>query len=212
MVKFSVIMPSYLGKYRYSASDPERKILRAIDSVLIQDDFELVIVADGCDRTVEIVKDNYSDSRIKLFNLAEKRNIPKNKRNAGASGVPRNAGIQQSRGEYIIYLDIDDYYREDYLKDLKKEMTDHDWYWFDNLSWNKKLGQADKYTADIDVQGQCGTANLCHKRDIGAWWSDKVHYLHDWMFISSLKASSDNYKKLETNGYIVCHVPHLLDV
>ena len=210
-MKFSVILPVRLEKYRHQGKDPESKLVRAVQSVLAQDDFELVIISDGCDMAVNMIRDNYSDPRIKLFKIPE-RKISKNKRNAGAAGLPRNAGIQQASGEYIIYLDHDDVYEDGYLETLKKEMTDHDWYWFDNLSWNEKHNRSDVFSADIDRKGFCGTANICHRRDLGAFWSPNVHYLHDWWFINTLKATSDNYKRLETAGYCVMHVPHLLDV
>lgn len=213
MLKFSVILPVRLEKYRHQGKDPEKKLLRAMDSVLSQDDFELIVVSDDCDKTIEVIRDNryITGIDLKIFKTPRRR-ISKNKRNAGAAGVPRNAGIQNASGEYIIYLDHDDFYEDGYLESLKKEMTDHDWYWFDNLSWNESLNQADRYMADINIQGRCGTANVCHRRDLGVFWSPTVHYLHDWWFLNTLKAASDNFKRLETAGYVVCHVPNLLDV
>lgn len=215
MPKFSIIMPSYLGKYKHSASNPEEKFVRAVKSALTQEDFELVVIADGCDTTIALLKEHFADEIrkgvIRAFKISDDRKFGA-KRNAGASGVPRNAGIQQAKGEYIVYLDHDDTYREDYLKDLKSEMTDHDWYWFDDLSWNKHTERFDKHLCDIAVQGQCGTSNLCHRRDLGVWWYKKANYLHDWMFVSSLKARTENYKKLDVVGYQICHVPNLLDV
>ena len=55
----SIIMPSYLGAYRKSAKDREVKLRRAVKSVIHQeyDDWELIIVADVCERTVEIIKE-----------------------------------------------------------------------------------------------------------------------------------------------------------
>ena len=204
-------MPSYLGKYKNAASNRDTKLPRAIRSVLNQNaDLELVIVADGCDQTIEIVRDNFTDERIRMFKVSDDRNFGA-KRNAGASGYPRNAGIQQAKGEYIIYLDIDDTYREGYLEDLSEAMTDYDWYWFHDLSWDRKTEQFNKHICNIDVQGQCGTSNLCHRRSMGLQWNEKS-YLHDWIFISSLKRVSQNYKFLDVVGYQICHVPHLLDV
>ena len=44
----SVIMPSYLGAYKNAAKDRDRKIVRAINSVVRQTykDWELIIIAD----------------------------------------------------------------------------------------------------------------------------------------------------------------------
>ena len=57
-MKFSIIMPSYLGEYKRAAKDRDTKIVRAIESVLKQshEDWELIIISDGCEKTVEIVK------------------------------------------------------------------------------------------------------------------------------------------------------------
>ena len=210
MPKFSVIMPSYLGEYNYAAKNREEKLVRAVESVLVQEDFELIIISDGCEQTISIIKDNFKVPEIKLFYLP-KRKI-KGKRNAGAAGIPRNGGLQQAVGEYVIYLDTDDKYREGYLKDLSAEMTDCDWYWFDDLSFNKNTGIFDRHVCNINVQGQCGTSNVCHKLSMNAFWSEKVTYLHDWFFVNTLKQISNNYKRLNLAGYQICHVPTLLDV
>lgn len=209
---FSVIMPSYLGKYKNAAANREEKLVRAVKSVLTQDEsFELVIVADGCDETIEIIKDNFrGENKIRLFK-GEPRDLKK-KRNAGGAGIPRNAGLQRARGEYAIYLDADDVYVDQYLKAIRANMSDYDWYWFHDLSWNKHMKRFDKHLCDINTQGQCGTSNICHRVDMDAFWSKSVTYLHDWIFINTLKSISDNYKFLNVVGYGICHVPNLLDV
>ena len=211
MPKFSVIMPSYLGEYGHAAKDRDKKIVRAINSVLTQKDFELLVMADDCQETVDIVAANFrGQENLYLYKLP-KRKI-KGKRNAGGAGIPRNAGLQRATGEYAIYLDIDDVYLDGYLESLAKNMDDHDWYWFNDLSWNKKTERFDAHKCDINEQGQCGTSNICHKISMGAWWSERVTYLHDWYFINTLKQLSDNYKFLSVGGYGICHVPGLLDV
>ena len=106
MTKFSIIMPSYLGDYPNSATDKEDKLIRAIESVLQQTykNWELIIIADGCDKTINLLK--------KYFKTIDKNKdivlylVPKQKIWSGV----RNFGIQKATGDYIIYLDIDDYY------------------------------------------------------------------------------------------------------
>lgn len=81
----------------YNAS---RYIREAIDSVLAQTfiDFELIILNDGStDETEKIVK-SYSDSRIKYI---------ENEGNKGLA-FTRNRLIEESKGEYIAWLDSDD--------------------------------------------------------------------------------------------------------
>ena len=83
-------MASFLGDYRGSASNKEGKIVRAIDSVLCQsfEDFELIVIADGCEKTVDIVR-NITDKRIRLFYI-EKQTM--------WSGLVRNTGLEMAKG------------------------------------------------------------------------------------------------------------------
>ena len=100
--RFSVIIPGY---------NVQEYIARAIESVLKQDfkDYELIVIDDcSTDRTSEIAK-KYEG--IKLIRNAENK----------ASGGARNVGLDMAQGEYIIFLDADDYlYAEDVLTKVDK--------------------------------------------------------------------------------------------
>lgn len=94
-MKFSVIIPAY---------NIEKYIQRSVMSVLAQSfsDYEIVIVDDGStDNTYRICekisKSNYS--KVKFVSQA----------NQGLS-VARNTGINVSTGEYLLFLDGDDYW------------------------------------------------------------------------------------------------------
>lgn len=79
----------------------------AIDSVLQQtyQNFELLVVDDGStDNTKEFIE-TYNDPRIKYFQI----------KNGGVSAA-RNVGIKNSKGSYISFLDSDDKYNPDCLK------------------------------------------------------------------------------------------------
>ena len=94
MCKISIIIPAY---------NAEISIEKALDSALNQDlkDIEVICIDDGSiDKTAQKVKTRaLSDDRVKyLF-----------QENHGA-GSARNLGISQARGEYIAFLDADDYY------------------------------------------------------------------------------------------------------
>lgn len=98
MPLFSIIVPVYKA---------EKYINECVDSVLAQtfEDFELILADDGSpDRCPEIC-DEYAkkDSRIKVIH----------KENGGASSA-RNSGIEAACGEYVIFLDSDDYWEENY--------------------------------------------------------------------------------------------------
>lgn len=97
---FSVIMPAYNS----AAFLPQ-----ALDSLLAQttDDFEAVIVNDGsADNTQQII-DAYmaKDPRIRCLT----------QENAGVSAA-RNNGLTAAKGDYVTFLDADDYYAPDTLQ------------------------------------------------------------------------------------------------
>ena len=106
--KISVILPVY---------NEERYIENAIESVLKQSfaDFELIIVNDGStDCTLSIIE-GFDDSRIKVI---EQENM--------GPGASRNNAMKIAEGEYMMFLDGDDWYREDALEIAYREITKND--------------------------------------------------------------------------------------
>lgn len=98
----SVIIPTYnSGKY----------ITRCVNSILNQSytDTEIIIIDDGStDNTKQIVTENYSDNtRI--------RYVYQN--NSGVSSA-RNNGLALAKGEYLVFVDSDDYAEPSYLQRL----------------------------------------------------------------------------------------------
>ena len=95
-----------------AAYNAETTIKQVIDSVYSQDVdrslYELIVINDGSkDKTREILDslaNTYSDMRLTI------RHIP----NGGVCNA-RNYGISIARGEYITFMDSDDYYGEDIL-------------------------------------------------------------------------------------------------
>lgn len=99
-IKISVLIPVYNG---------EKTIKRCIESLknqtLNNNLFEIIIVNDGStDSTLEILK-KYSN--IKIIN----------QKNKGISRT-RNVCLREANGEYIAFIDSDDYVEENYLKRL----------------------------------------------------------------------------------------------
>lgn len=100
-MKISVIMSAY---------NAQNTIRRAIRSVLNQThkDIELIVVNDcSTDDTEKIIK-KYKDNRIVYI---------KHDVNLGA-GCARNTGIKHATGDYIAFLDSDDYYNKEYLQTM----------------------------------------------------------------------------------------------
>lgn len=92
----SVIIPVY---------NVEKYLRECIDSVLAQTytDFELLLIDDGSTDSSGAICDKYAeqDSRVKVFH----------KPNGGVSSA-RNLGLDNAKGEYLIFLDADDYWCE----------------------------------------------------------------------------------------------------
>ena len=103
-MRFSIIMANYNSK---------DTINKCIDSILNQSfkNFELIIVDDvSTDNSVEIIE-QYKDERIKLIKCKKKF----------FNGGARNIGIDNAIGEYILFIDCDDWlYSKDSLKAINE--------------------------------------------------------------------------------------------
>lgn len=123
---FSIILPTY---------NRAHFLPKAIESVLTQTfkDWELIIVDDGStDNTKEVVA-NYQDSRIRYI-------YQKNQERSAA----RNNGIDQAKGNYICFLDSDDYYLQEKLKnfhDAISSSNQSDAVWYDGLISESEKGR-----------------------------------------------------------------------
>ena len=102
LIKVSVVMPVY-NAYNY--------LRPAIDSVLNQTlrEIELICVDDGStDHSLDILREyQNTDSRVRIIT----------ENNAGPSWA-RNNGLGRARGEYVIFLDADDFYEPALLEKL----------------------------------------------------------------------------------------------
>lgn len=103
----SVIMPVY---------NVEKYIAKSIQSVLNQTylDFELLIVIDGSLDKSKTIAETFQDERIKIFE----------KPNGGLSDA-RNYGLERANGEFVYFMDSDDWIEptllEENLKILEEE-------------------------------------------------------------------------------------------
>ena len=104
----SIIVPIY---------NVENYLRQCLDSILNQtyQNFECLLINDGSpDNSADICREYVSkDSRFRYFE----------KENGGVSSA-RNLGIERSKGQYITFIDSDDWVESDYLEVLYRALID----------------------------------------------------------------------------------------
>lgn len=104
----SIIVPVY---------NTEKYLHNCINSLLAQTctDIEILLVNDGSTDTSGDICDAYAaqDARVRVIH----------QQNAGVSSA-RNAALAVARGEYIAFVDSDDWVSPDYIEDLQSAMTE----------------------------------------------------------------------------------------
>lgn len=107
-MKLSIIVPVY---------KVEKYLDRCVQSILGQtfEDFELILVDDGSPDSCGKMCEDWAgkDSRIKVIH----------KKNGGLSDA-RNAGLDIAQGEYIGFVDSDDYIKPDMYEILVSNLED----------------------------------------------------------------------------------------
>jgi glycosyltransferase involved in cell wall biosynthesis len=91
----------------------------AISSVLQQtmDDFELLVIGDGCTDDTEQVVANFTDPRVRWINLPT---------NFGHQAGPNNRGLQEAKGEFVAYLGHDDLWLPHHLQCMTEALQEND--------------------------------------------------------------------------------------
>lgn len=113
----SFIIPTY---------NAEKTIQNTINSILKQSEtsleYEIIVVDDGStDNTKKLIQELESNEKIKYYS----------KENSGVADT-RNFGVQKSNGEYIIFVDSDDYVSQNLLKDIEPYIKQN----IDLIKWN----------------------------------------------------------------------------
>ena len=206
-MKISVVMASYLGQYNGCASNRVEKFKRAVDSFIYQtySNCELIIVSDGCDITEDLYKTYYINYENIIFIKIEK--------DVTFGGNTRNTGLEMATGDYICYLDTDDFLSRNHLKNIVSKITDHDWYYYDDcivLRYSNNDDYDYEMRVNAPIPNRIGTSSIIHKKNNNKWDSG---YAHDWRFVCGLVENNKNFTKIDiTPSYNVCHVPGSIDL
>ncbi len=108
MIKYSFIVPVY---------NTSKYLDKCLKSLVNQtfNDFEIIIVNDGSTDNSKSIISNYQEkyNNIKVIN----------QKNEGLSSA-RNNGVKKSIGNYLLFIDSDDYVEEDLLKKIDEKIDD----------------------------------------------------------------------------------------
>jgi len=187
-MKFSIIVPIY---------NVEPYIAKCIESVKVQTltDFECLLVDDGTkDKSIEIAEEIIKD---------DKRFIVLHKENGGLSDA-RNYGLERANGEYVFFLDSDDYIREDMLEKTYEMAKKHDsdicrfdmYYEYDDGTRKLTKGgskEIDSYKDNKDIIFENHSANtkiyrrdfLENKRFIKGLWYEDLATIPTWIALAN---------------------------
>ncbi len=146
MSKVSIIVPVYNTK---------DYILRCVDSLINQTykDIEIILVNDGSlDNSIELVNEKYDDDRIIIVN----------QENMG-SGQARNNGIKKATGDYLFFVDSDDFIDKNTIMIMMNKMVSDkvnlvicDYYkYFDNQN-KTHINNIPNYDSNNDKQSVIG--------------------------------------------------------
>lgn len=110
----SVVIPLY---------NKEKSVRETLESVLAQTytDYEVIVIDDGStDNSLNVVQE-FVREKCKVYGVKCKVITQPN---AGVSAA-RNRGIMEAKGEYVAFLDGDDIWDKDFLKEMERLIKDY---------------------------------------------------------------------------------------
>ncbi len=159
MKRISVIVPIY---------NAEKYLSRCLDSILMQSnaDVELILINDGStDKSEEIINTYLGRYKSSIKYIKTK--------NSGVANA-RNLGLDKATGDYIIFVDADDYIDKNLFKNLKQYMDKN----IDIIKYKaileteeeEKIGVLEGPTFDV-VTGEEAFSKLCFDDEmVDALW------------------------------------------
>ena len=109
-MKLSYIIPVY---------KVENYLSQCVDSILEQsmDNYEIILVDDGSPDNCPEICDEYKRKYPDIFNVIHKEN--------GGPAKARNIGIKQAKGDYLFFVDSDDYLINDNVMELYEKAVEY---------------------------------------------------------------------------------------
>ena len=177
-IDVSVVIPVY---------NVEEYLPACIDSLMFQGELrlEIILVNDGSTDRSGAIADQYAqkDSRITVLHQI----------NGGASAA-RNAGLKLAQGEYIAFLDSDDWVKENSLYELYREATKYQadvvkgnllYYYHENNITNGPFNKVSKEIQYIPFLGKDCFIQLVKTR---AYPPMAVNYIYNRKYLEKIQA------------------------
>lgn len=168
---YSIIIPVY---------NAESTMHRCLDSLTNQrfSDYEILLINDGSTDNSDAICREYADVNSKICYVS--------KENGGVSSA-RNLGLEQAKGEYVLFVDSDDYVSEDYFDVINQELTRHN--------------------PDLLMFGYRNVGGISAERDTGEFYEDdevgaakRISFSMRQYLFSSLWSKVFKRKIIEKNG------------
>lgn len=160
MIKLSIIIPYY---------KTYEETIRLLDGLIPQltNEIEVFLIDDGCN---EERLDTYKD-KINIIHLEE---------NHGLS-YARNRGIEKALGEYIVFVDSDDYVSDDYIETIidKINTSEFDYCYF---SWQMINKKDIIRIVDNPPTWNLAVWNAVYKKDYLVPFDEDVRFMEDVPF------------------------------
>lgn len=171
MPKASVIIPTY-NRAQY--------IINTVKSVINQTykDFEIIIVDDGSEDNTKEVIENIAKNNQNIIQY-----IYQNNKGPAAA---RNTGIINAKGDYIAFLDSDDYWMPNKLEEQ-----------FNYFIANPSCNVLHNEVHICNLEGKIIQVNSHQdKAKREGWLFDEIILLKTYIFLSSLIVNKDVFKKV----------------
>lgn len=181
MIFFSVVIPTYnRGHF----------IEQGIHSLLNQtfQDFEVIIVDDGSTDNTEVILRQYVNNQFRYYKIENQER-----------GYARNFGFRKSGGDYVVFLDSDDWFKPTHLENLRNTIVHHNSFNFYATKFDEfvdgeicrhsilKKVKAGAYDYRFLLDGNHLACNICIRRrneSLIPFHEDREFAsLEDWLFL-----------------------------
>lgn len=104
-MKFSIIIPAH---------NAGKTIGKTLESVRSQDfkDYELIVVCDSCDDNTKEIADSYGAITVEV--------------DYERDGLSRNKGIEMAQGDWVMFMDADDWWMHEYVLTMLDAVLDEE--------------------------------------------------------------------------------------